>query len=303
MWLPSIRTFSSLMTVLLAVGFFSNVYLVWVTSRRQFPVRWETFRLFLRYSSIIDLSLCAAIVWIVLRSQLFFHVGDDVTLATECSNYGLGSVYYSSAIVIASGVVAAARQAIVLFTFDDEVTLFNENHLRTIKLLRDVAVVGVAGFVSCKLLNRFSPDFNISLCFITGGVTSRVIYVLLLPLIVNAILGVVVLAQPTDPITGWEQSQLTRVNMIDMPYKAKFADQSLLSSDVEREPAEVSDSRWKRFVIVRNVGLATWFVLTVTMAITGVLTSAIHIDTLAYLSGSFALTSAWSAFAVFKYWT
>ena len=299
MWLSSIQTFSSLVAVLLAVGFFSNVYIFWITTRRRFPVRWETFRLILHYSSIIDFSLCAAIVWIVLRPQWLFHAGGDLTLTIQCAQYSLDTALVPGAI---SGIVAIARQVSILLPFDDEVALLNQNSSRMMKLLRDVIVITIVSFVSLILLNIFAPDYSISMCFVTEDVMSRATYVLLVPVVVNIVLGVVVIAWPTAPVTGCEQSRSTRVNIIDLSYKAKLAGQSSLSCDEEDAPVEMTDSRWKRFVIVSHVGLATWLILATALAIRGVLMSSININTLAFLCGSFALTSAWSAFAIFTYW-
>ena len=296
-WLSRIQTFSSLMAVL-ALGFFSNVYVIWTTTRRRFPVRWETFRLILRYSCFIDLSLCAGIAWIVLRPYLLFHTRSDVTLTVQCVRFDVDSAMFSGGMIVGSGVVALARQAFILFTFDQEMALLNHNCSRTLKLFRDVTVVGVACFVSCCLLNRFVPDFALLVCFATEGVTSRAIYVLLLPVVVNIALGVVVVARTTGPVTDCEIPQSTGVVIGHAACEAKLDDQASQSS-----PDEVSDSRWKRFVIIMNVGLITWFVMTAAMAFSGVLMMSLDINALALLSCISALISAWNAFAVFAYWT
>ena len=300
MFMSSIQTFSSLMAVLLAVGFFSNVYIFWITTCRRFPVCWETFRLILRYSSIVDFSLCAAIVWIVLRSLCLFHAGGDLTLTIQCAQYSIGTALVVPGAI--SGIVAIARQVSMLLAFDEEVALLNQNRSRTMKLLRYVVVITVVSFVSWILLNKFAPDYSISMCFVTGGVTSRATYVLLVPVVVNVGLGVVVITRPTGPVTGCEQSQTACVNIIDLSYKAKLAGQSSLSCDEEDTPVEITDSRRKRFVIVSHVGLATWLILAMTTAVCRVLMSSIDINDLAFLCSSFALTSAWSAFVIFNYW-
>ena len=296
-WLSSIQTFWSLMAVL-AVGFFSNVYVIWMTNRHRFPVRWETFRLTLRYSCFIDLSMCTGIAWIVLRPRLLIHTRSDVTLTLQCARFDVDSAMFSGGMIVGSGVVALARQAIILFTFDQETALLNHNCSRTLKLFRDVTVVGVACFVSWCLLNRFVPDFALLVCFATGGVTSRAIYVLLLPVVVNIALGVVVVARTTGPVTDCERPQSTGVVIGHASCEAKFDDQASQLS-----PAEVGDSRWKRFVIIMHVGLITWFVMSAAMTFSGVLMVSLDINSLALLSCISALVSAWNAFAVFAYWT
>ena len=56
--LSSVRNFSWLVGIVLIVGVSANAYLVWLSARRRLSVRWETFSLILRYSSIVDMSLC-----------------------------------------------------------------------------------------------------------------------------------------------------------------------------------------------------------------------------------------------------
>ena len=192
----------------------------------------------------------------------------------------------------------------MLLPFDDEVALLNQNSSRTMKLVRYIVVITVVSFVtviviivSWILLNIFASDYSISMYLVRGDVTSRTIYVLLVPVAVN-----VFVARPTGPVTGHEQSQSTRVNIVDLSYKAKLAGQWSISSDEEDTPVEMTDSRRKSFVIVSHVGLATWLILATALAIRGVLMSSININTLAFLCGSFALTSAWRAFAIFTYW-
>ena len=296
-WLSSIQTFLFLMAVL-AVGFFSNVYIFWITGRRRFPVRWETFRLIIRYSSVIDLSLCAAIAWIVLRPQFLFHSGSDVTLTLQCARFDVDSAIFVCGMIVASGVVASARQAIILFIFNEEMALLNQNSWRTKKLVRDVAVVGFACFVLWFLLKRFVPDFAILLCFVTGGVTSRTIYVMFVPVVVNIALGVVAVARSIGPVTDNERHHSIGVVTGDLSREATLDEQAPRSS-----PAEVSGSRWKRFVIFMHVGLITWFIMTTAMALSGVLMASLDINALVLLSCFSAFTSAWNAFAVFAYWT
>lgn len=285
---------------LLAVGFFSNVYIIWMTTRHRFPVHWETFRLILRYSSIVDLSLCAAIAWFGLLPHKLYHVGGEVTLKIQCGRYGVDTALGR---VTICGVVAASRQVSMLLTFDDEMTLRTQNSSRTMKLIRVVTFVGVVSFVSWILLKRFAPDITILMCFVSGDMTSHTTYVLLVPVVVNVVLGVVVVACPTCPVTGCEQSQSMSVVTIDSLYRTKLVDHASSPSEKGDIPADVSVSRWRRFVIVNHVGLATWFALLVAMAFTGVLTSLLSSDVLSFLAGSSALISAWSAFAVYAYWT
>ncbi|KAI0217035.1 hypothetical protein LSAT2_031044 [Lamellibrachia satsuma] len=293
-WLPRIHTFSSLMAVLLGLGFFSNVYIFWITTRRRFPVRWDTIRLFLRYSSVVDVSLCFVLGSVALWPLMVFHTGQATTVTLHCARYDFNLLLLGCVLFIACGVLVVARQVITMFTFDLEMELLRQNHKRTMKLLVTVAVAGVVCFVAWRLLEIHQPVIDLPLCFIVGSMSSRPIYLLLVPVTVN----IVVHANERRPVV-----ECLPVILGKLSDNSKLVEHLPQSSEEENGLTEVSDSRWKRLIIVLHVAVVTWFILAAGMATAGVLTEPLNIYTLLVLTGTTSLTSAWNAFAIFRYWT
>ena len=293
-WLPRIQTFSSLMAVLLAVGFFSNVYIFWITTRRRFPVRWDTIRLFLRYSSVVDVSLCCVLGSVALWPLVVFHIGQAKTLTLQCARCDLNVVLFGGVLFIACGVLVVTRQVITMLTFDLEMALLRQNRKRTMKLLVTVAVTGVLCFVAWRLLEIHQPVIDLPLCFIVGSMSSRPIYLLLVPVAVN----IVVHVNETRPVV-----ECLPVILGKLSDNSELVEHSPQSSEEENAPTEVSDSRWKRLIIVLHVAVVTWFIQAAGMATAGVLTEPLNIYTLLVLTGTTSLTSAWNAFAVYRHWT
>ena len=298
--LASVRAFSWLEGALLVVGLCANVYLVRVTDRRRFPVRWDTFRLILRYSSVVDLSLCAVLASVIMWSNVLFDTGSDVTLSLQCTHFDLDSVHYCGGIVFASGVVAAARQVVMLFTFDHEVALLRQNRMRTVRLLKDVAVVGFFGFLGTIAIGNFAPNVDLLVCYVIVPMTSRAIYLLLVPIVVSVVIGLVFVSRAF----GTDSETKVKLRFSDdSSCNAKVVARSVTSAEVDDAPDEVSDSRWNRFVIVLHVAVLAWFIFAAAMAVAGVLMQQVSVDTLFLLTAATVLTSVWSAFAVIRHWT
>ena len=58
--------FSWLVATQLLVAVCANVCLLRATSQRRFPVHWDTFRVVLRLSGVVDLSLSVAVAVVVI---------------------------------------------------------------------------------------------------------------------------------------------------------------------------------------------------------------------------------------------
>ncbi|KAI0226816.1 hypothetical protein LSAT2_022688 [Lamellibrachia satsuma] len=292
--LPNLWTFSWLTAGLLLVGVSGNVYLVWVTTRRRFTVRWETFRLILRYSSVVDLSMCAVLASVVTWLYVVTYTGNDVKLTLKCPLYDRQGLLWSGAILVGNGVVVAARQAVTLLAFDSEVALLNRNRMRTARLLRDVAVVGVIYFGALGLSTRFAHVVDRSLCYVVGAMSFRAVHLFLVPIVVTVIIGIVVVTRPVAERQPPGDLLSDEATLTEPSSKAPEDDSAL---------EEVSHSRWNRLVIVAHVALVTWFTTMAAMAAAGVLIEPVSADTLFVLTSCTSLTSAWSVFAVITYWT
>ena len=281
--LASIRAFSWLVGGLLVVGLCANVYLVRVTARRRFPVRWDTFRLILCYSSVVDLPLCVVLASVILWSNVLLHNGSDVTLSLQCTHLHLDNVHYCGGIVVASSVVVAARQTVMLFTFEHEVALL----------------------LGTMMLTNFAPIVDLELSHVVVPMASRTIYLLLVPIVVNVLIGVVFVlrASGTDSEYDIFEMKVKHKFSDDSSWNAKTVERSMTSPEVDEAPDEVSDSRWNRFVIILHGAVLTWFIWVAPMAVAGMLMQRVSVETLYLLTAVPVLPSVWSAFAVFRHWT
>ncbi|KAK2185637.1 hypothetical protein NP493_229g02009 [Ridgeia piscesae] len=291
--LSRILTSFLLTTVLLLVGGLANVHLVWLTTRRRFPTRWETFRQIVRYASIVDLSLCAVLASVVLWPYVTILAGSDVAVTPTCTWYDRECLRFSGAMVVGCGIVAAARQTVTLLTFPEEEALLCRNRMRTARLMRDVTVVGVVVFVGSELCEHIVPEFRFSVCYVVGPMTCRAAFLLLVPVVASVAIGGVVLARAVAEQPRADQSS----------HAAKLAAELLPPEGDERAPEEVSDTRWNRVVVVIHVAVVTWFTMALAMAAAGVLTEPVTATMLYLLSSCTSLTSAWSLYAVLRYWS
>ena len=289
--LPRILTSFLLSTALLLVGALGNVHLVWLTARRRFPVRWETCRQIVRYSSIVDLSLCAVLAPVVLWPYVAILTGSDVAVTARCTQYDLECLQLCGAMVVGCGIVVAARQTVTLLTFYDEEALLSRNRMRTVRLLRDVTVVGVVVFVGLQLCKHIVPTFRFSAYYVVGPMTFHAAVLLLVPVVATVIIGGAVVARAQRPRA--DQSAQA----------AKLSAELLPPEDEERAPEEVSDTRRNRAVVVVHVAAVTWFTMSLAMAAAGVLTGPITASTLYVLTSCTSLASAWSLYAVLRYWS
>ena len=282
-----------LMTVLLVVGGLANVHLIWLTTRRRFPTRWETFRLIVHYASIVDMSLCVVLAPVVLWPYVAILAGSDVAVTTRCTWYDLRSLQFCGAMVVGCGIVVAARQTVTLLTFEEEEALLRRNRMRTARLLRDVTIVGVVVFVGLELCRHIVPLFRFSVCYVVGRMTYQAADLLLVPVVATIVIGGVVLARAVAKRPRADQSA----------HAAKLSAELLPPEDEERAPEEVSDTRWNRAVVIIHVGAVTWFTMSLAMAAAGVLTELITTATLYVLTSCTSLTSVWSLYAVLRYWS
>ena len=189
-----LRNFAGLTGALLLVGIVANAYLLRLTGRSRFPVQWKTVRLSLRYTSVLDLSLCFVLVPVILWPWVNCQTGSNVSLTLRCAHFDVERLLFLGFVFVSSGVVVVCRQVYMLNTFQHETSLINQHGGRIVKLLRDVAVFGAVYIVGYLFLPRFVPDIHIPCCFAEGWLTSRAVYLFLLPVAVNVILGVVVCA-------------------------------------------------------------------------------------------------------------
>ena len=85
------------------LGVCANAYVVWTSTGRRFPVRWQTFRLNLLCSSVINLSLCTFFASILLWPLVLLQTGSDTTLTKQCIRFQLENVQFSGVILVGSG--------------------------------------------------------------------------------------------------------------------------------------------------------------------------------------------------------
>ena len=292
-WLANTRAFSWLMATQLLVAVCANVYLLRATSQRRFPVHSDTFRVVLRHSSVVDLSLCVVVAVVVIWSSLLHN---DDTLTVSCTCYTLDQVLLTGAVVVAGGIVVCCRQAFALVLFDDEAQLLHEHRFRVVNLLRTVSLVAVVGVVIGTEAKCLLPSFEWSLCVFVGTVPPRAGYLLVVPVVIHIGLGVAFVAQAKRPGDGRKQSPPTHIDVSC----EKLEQSSLTEQD---GCIEIGDSRWRRFILVVNVGTITWFIMTASMVLSGTLLPPPSVDTLLIMTGCTTAFNVWTAISVFRYWT
>ena len=290
-WLANTRAISWLVAVQLLVAVFANVYLLRATSQRRFPVHWDTFRVVLRHSSVVDLSLCVAVAVVVIWSSLVLN---NDTLTVSCACYTLDQVLLAGAVVVAGGIVACCRQVFVLILFDDETPLLREHRFRVVHLLRAVSVVAIVGVIIATVAKYLLSSFEMSLCFVLGTVPPRAGYLLVVPVVIHFGLGVAYVAQAKPSEAGRKQSP-------SVPSCKNLVEQSSLA--VTDGCTEIGDTRWRRFNLEVNVGIITWFIMAASMVMAGLHGLPPSGGTLLLVSGCTASCSVWSAVSVFRYWT
>ena len=294
-----LRKFAGLTGALLLVGILANAYLLRLTGRSRFPVHWETARLSLRYTSVLDLSLCFILVPVNLWPWVNCLTGSNVSLTLRCAHFDVERLLFFGFVFVGSGVVVVCRQVYMLNTFHQETSLINQYGGRTLKLLRDVAVFGAVYIVAYLFLPRFVPDIHIPCCFAEGWLTSRAVCLFLLPGAVNVILGVVVCARTLPPDVDVERHHVTRTTSSDLSEKAIV---SHPPHNFAGGLDKITHSRWKRFIIVANAAFLTWIIFVATIVLKGVFLH-LNVGTVVLMVNVSPLHSAWTAFYVFRYWT
>ena len=204
----------------------------------------------------------------------------------------------ASGLVIVGGIVVCCRQVFVVVLFNDEEPLFRENRFRVVNLMGTVSVVAVVAVVIAAVARYLLSSFDVSVCFVDDGtVPPRAGYLLVLPVIVHIGLGVAFVAQAKCPETRRKQSPSVHMDVSC----EKHVEQSTLA--VQDGRIELSDSRWKRFILVVSVGVITWFIIGVSIVMAGVYGLPPSGGTLVLVSGYAAACSVWSAVSVFRCWT
>ncbi|KAK2192600.1 hypothetical protein NP493_26g05052 [Ridgeia piscesae] len=293
-WLANKWIFSWLVATQLLVAVCANVCLLRATSQRRFPVHWDTFRVVLRHASVVDLSLSVAVAVVLIWSSL---VVNDDTLTVLCTCYTLDQMLLTSAVVIVGGIVVCCRQTFVVVLFDDEEPLFHENRFRLVNLMGTVSVVAVVAMAIAAVARCLLSSFDVSVCFVVGTVPPRAGYLLVLPVLVHIGLGVAFVAQSKCPETRRKPSPSVHMDVSC----EKLVEQSSLA--VQEGRIELSDSRWKRLILVVNVGVITWVIVGAGIVMAGVHSLPPSGGTLFLVSGCTAACSVWSAVSVFRYWT
>ena len=295
-WCRGVWTVTGLASVLLLVGVLSNAYTLWVTTSRRYAVRWETSRLTMRYSSVIDMSMCVVLVAIVLWPWLLFQTGYDIDVTLRCARVDLGKGFLGGLFLIASGTVVVCRHVSMLHTFGDEDALLQQHGWRTVKLMRDVVIVGVVCFLASSLLGRLVRHTDTELCLALGASMPRAINLIIAQVGVHIALGVVVMVTTKRPDVEAERPSKT-VEILSE--KAILIKQS---HEFENAPGEAPHSRWSRFVIVSSVSVLTWILLAISLALAGLLMQPVDVGTFFVLVVYTAQVNAWSVFAIMRYW-
>ena len=294
-WFTGLRNFAGLTGALLLVGILANAYLLRLTSRSRFPVCWEAVRLSLRYVCVIDLFLCFVFTSVIMWLWVNFHTGCGVSLSLRCARFDSKHLWRLGILFVGSGVVVVCHQECLLHTFQHETSLINQHSGRTLKLLRDNAIVGAICVVSYSFLPRFAPDIHLSFCIVDGWMSSRTVCLFPLSVAVNVILGVVILSRTSPPEVDSERQDVMQATGGDFSDKAI---DSLPLHDYENNFDKITHSRWNRFLIAASASVLTWFVLVAPMAFPGNL-----LETVFVMVSVSTLYSVWSACSLFRYWT
>ena len=296
--LSNVPVTSWLTCVAFITGVCANAYLVWSTARRRFQVKWETFRLILRYTSVIDSV-------VLLSCVLASYTGSDTTLPVQCKQFGSDDAYNCVCIAVGYGVTVVTRQTIMLVTFEQEVVLQRQNRMRVVKLLRDVAIVGFVSAIGVLLLDTFTSFFDLRLCYVIAESSSSGIIPVLVPIVASFVLGVFVVAPSPNTHTDntQEHKDIEAATSDDATRISISAGDISMTSMEEHDISDhVSDSRWNRFIIILHATYISWFVLATAMAFGRLLTYSVAVDKLYILTG-FTGVSMWSCYSVTRRWT
>ena len=288
--------FSALVGVLLLTGVLANGFIIWLTTRRHFLIRWQTFRLSLRYSKIIDLSLCAALAATIVWPWQMFDTGCDVIVTVDCKHFGLDKVLYTGVFAAASGVVVVCRQVSMLCTFEHEDVLLSQHSSRTVRLLADVVIVSVVSFTASLYVKLVVPEFDLPLCFVVHPAAPRAVYLFVAPAVVTLSLGIAVVALPSGS-ADFERPRSMQ------PTKDDLSDKAILVGPRPEEDEVPTHSTWNRLVIVTNVPVLTWCLLLAAVAMAGQLLQPVSVGILFTLTSCMTLDGVWGVFSLVRHWT
>ena len=299
--LYNVRNFS----FVLVLGLHANVIIAWLTGGRHLSVRYETVRNIMRYSAVVDLSLCALQMFFVVWSFVMFYTRSDSKLSMQCGGFGLDSApIYAGVMLVASGVIVVARQTIMLSSFGQEPTLLRQNRMRVVKQSREIAVVGIVCILAAGCMAMFGSGVHLPMCYVAGKMTSNAV-LLLLALVVNSVvLGAVVIARAARTDNGYKrQTKQEDFHAMSDKLATSAQDVERLLASIEELPDGISDSRWKLFVIVMRATVLALCILVGIVTLAGVFTQPVSVDTFFVLTGITLLTSVWSAYAMVRHWT
>ena len=305
--LSGVRNFSWLMGVVLSMGVSANAYLVWVSARRRLSVRWETFSLLLRYSIVVDVSLCAFMTSFIVWSSVVAYARTSANVSFQCADFQLENApIYCGVMIVGSGCIVTARQAIMLFAFEPEVQVLRQTRMRVVTVLGDLAVTGVVCFLGAVLAANFGPDIHLRMCYVIGSISSHAARMFLAPNVVVVVLCTVVIVRSTRTDNEYKRQE-THTSLDtsdDSGNTAKDDELCIMMTSLENFADEECDSRWSTFIaIVLRMTVVTWVTLAAVMTLARVLMQPVSIHTFVMLSGTAALTSGWSAFAITRHWT
>ena len=296
--LSSVRNFSWLVGIVLIVGISANAYLVWLSARRRLSVRWETFSVILRYSSVVDMSFCILLASFVMWSSVVSYARSDMTMPFQCGDFKLENApIYCGFIVVSSWGIVAARQAIMLFTFEPELTVLQQNRMRVVTVLRDLAVSGVVCYLGAVLMANFGPDVHMRMCYVIGTtISSHAARMILGPSVVVVVIGLVVVDRSTRTDNKCIRQETLDISD-DSVNTAKDVERCMTTS-LEHFPDQDGDSRWSKFVIMLRMAVVASVIMAAVMTLVGVLMHPASVHTLVVLAGSAALTSVWSVYVI-----
>ena len=297
------------MGVVLVIGVSANVHLVWLSARRRLSVRWETFRLILRYSSVVDLSLCAFLASFVMWSSVVSYERFDLNMSFQCGDFQLESApVYGGVIVVSSWGVVAARQAIMLLAFEPEVTVLRQNRMRVVTALRNIAFAGVVCFLGTVLAAIFGPDVHLRMCYVIGTtISSHAARMIVCPSVVVLVIGSVVIARSirtdNEYIKRHEMHTNLDIGLSDDSVNSAKDVERCMTTSLEDFTDQDGDSRWSRFAAVLRMAVVTWVIVAAVLTLIGLSMQSVSVHTFVVLAGSATLSSVWSAYAITSHWT
>ena len=222
-------------------------------------------------------------------------------MSFQCGDFKLECVaIYCGFIVVSSWGIVAARQAIMLFTFEPELAVLQQNRMRVVTVLRDLAVSGVVCYLGTLLMANFGPDVHMRMCYVIGTtISSHAARMILGPSVVIVVIGLVVVDRSTRADNKCIRQETLDISD-DSVNSAKDVERCMTTS-LEHFPGQDGDSRWSKFVIMLRMAVVASVIVAAVMTLVGVLMHPVSVHTFVVLAGSAALTSVWSVYAITRH--